>query len=640
MKTSASEEERIRIGGWLVDPVLLQIGKGEATHRLEPKVMRLLLFLAAKAPHVVSREEILEEVWEGRAVVDEAVTRAVSLLRQAFGDDAKQARYIETIPTRGYRLIATVEPISRPISPSAATSATANTSVSDRAAVTAASVDRQAPFPEAPRSRGWLPLVLAVLFLAGLLFVQPWRGSGMASPGEPRPAIAVLPFENLSGEARDLYLSDGLTEEMIHQLAGIGSLRVVSRSSSMRFRGVSEQISEVGEELGVSLLLEGSVLVSGDRARISARLIRLEADEYLFSRTYDRELKDILSLQREVARDVVRETRVQLTSSERLRLSSAETVDPEAYRLYLQGHHAIRQRTNEGLQLAEVLLLRSVEQAPEFALAWSSLADAQLLALQYHLPGNDLEKARVTLEKALALEPERAQVYAAQGLFHVLGDQDWERAESSYTRALELEPSNSTARRRYSELLALAGRYREAVEQARLAVDLDPLSPLAHAVYGHRLNSVKRYADAARELQLAEDLGASFTWHFRELANALERLGDGPGAAVARRADIARQGGHEEELPALDRAIASSGLDGYWTWRRQRLAQFPDSNRFSLAEAYAATGATEEALKWTAEAIKVDVIWFLHGHRSPAFDALRSDPRFLELVRGLHVWTP
>ncbi len=212
----ALEEGSFYVGSGLVEPAPLRIGQGESIQRLEPQVMRILLFLAARAPKVVSREEILEEVWEGRAVVEETVTRAISLLRQAFGDDAKRSRYIETIPTQGYRLIAAVKQISK--------------------ADTGEVCDQSTQQWRLPRAMRWLLAALALVLLTALTIRLSMSSPDVVDMAEPRPAIAVLPFENLSGEAKDLYLSDGLTDEMIHQLAGIGGLRVVSRTSSMQFR--------------------------------------------------------------------------------------------------------------------------------------------------------------------------------------------------------------------------------------------------------------------------------------------------------------------------------------------------------------------------------------------------------------------
>ncbi|MCH9646758.1 MAG: winged helix-turn-helix domain-containing protein [Deltaproteobacteria bacterium] len=659
----AAQSGRLKVGPWRVEPDLLLIRNGSTVHRLEPRVMQLLLFLAAKAPAVVSREEIFQVVWSGRSVVDETLTRAVSLLRQAFGDDPRRPSYIETIPTRGYRMIASVSPVEEEVPEPVSTPAEEPTEerTEQRTEEPALSEPnrelRESALPETQPSptlrplvpgfrRSWI-LVAALLFFASAgLAAKWWRASlvpgavEVAAP-QDRPTIAVLPFENLSGEPRDLYLSDGLTEEIIHQLAGIGGLKVVSRISSMRFRDSTEPLASIAEQLGVGLLLEGSALVVEGRARISVRLLRLDQAEHLFSRTYDRNLEDILSLQRAVARDIARETQVRLTPAEQVRLSASQTVDPEAHRLYLQGQQALRRRTADDVRAALALLENAVEKEPGFALAWSSLADAHLLSVQFQLPGEGHRAAQRAIDRALALDSNLAQAHCAQGLLLTLRDQDWEGAEASYLRSIALEPSYATAHQWYSEMLTLAGRYEESLEPVRIAVELDPLSPVVHAALGQRLSAAKRYADAIWELESAEDLGASFSWHFRELGYAFIRLGDEGAAAKAFRREIERQnGGDAGELAEIDAAVTLGGLQGYWTWHHERLGDFPDSNPFLNAETAAATGQTELALRWLAKTLDDDIFWFLHRQRSPAFDGLRDDPRYLEQVGHLPLWTP
>jgi len=658
-QSEGAENGRLKVGAWLVEPDLLLIRNDETVHRLEPRVMQLLLFLAAKAPAGVSREEIFQVVWSGRSVVDETLTRAVSLLRQAFGDDSRRPGYIETIPTRGYRMIAPVdrvlegfaEPISTPAVESALEPANLpslsepgseppDPALSDPHP----SLASHEAVPGFPRS--WILVAALVFFASAGLAANWWRASLVPSASDvatlqDRLTIAVLPFENLSGDARDLYLSDGLTEEIIHQLAGIGGLKVVSRTSSMRFRDRSEPMAAIAKQLGVGLLLEGSALVVDNRVRIGVRLVRLGQAELLFSRTYDRNLEDILSLQRAVARDIARETQVRLTPAEQVRLSSSQTVDPEAHRLYLQGLQALRRRTADDVRAALALLENAVEKEPSFALAWSTLADAHLLSVQFQLRGEGHRAAQRAIERALTLDSNLAQAHCAQGLLLTLRDQDWERAEAAYLRAIALEPSYATAYQWYSEMLTLSGRYDESVDQVRIAVELDPLSPVVHAALGQRLSAAKRYADAIWELESAEDLGASFSWHFRELGYAFTRLGDEGAAAIAFRREIERQnGGDSGELAEIDAAVAQGGLQGYWSWHHQRLSDFPGSNSFLNAETAAATGQKELALRWLAKTLDDEIFWFLHRQRSPAFDELRGDPRYLELVGHLPLWSP
>ena len=398
----ASSDRRVQVGEWLIEPELLQVRSPGEVRRLEPKVLSLLLFLVDRAPTVTSREEIFQAVWEGRVVVDETLTRAVSLLRQALGDDSKHPRYIETIPTKGYRLVADVREVAPPPEGSAGRLPTGS--------------PVPAPTSSTRTSRTSRPILLVgALVLASLvaLGLQLRRGTPEDSVPPARPSIAVLPFANPSGDVEGLYLADGLTEELIHQLARIAGLKVVSRTSSMHFREADEPTSAIGRKLGVDYLLEGSVMVVDDLVQIRSRLIRLDRDEHLFSRSYDRKLEEIFALQREVARDVVGETQVRLTAAERTRLSSSDPIDPRAYRLYLQGLQALGRRTPAGLRRSLDLLGQVVEQTPDFAPAWSTLAHAHLLTVQFQIDEDGLREAQLALDRALALDPDSAAAYCA-----------------------------------------------------------------------------------------------------------------------------------------------------------------------------------------------------------------------------------
>ncbi|MBZ0112125.1 MAG: winged helix-turn-helix domain-containing protein [Thermoanaerobaculia bacterium] len=614
----------MRIGEWVVEPTLLQIRRDDTTRRLEPIGMSLLLLLADRAPGVITRDEIFEIVWEGRAVVDETLSRAISVLRHALDDDARSPRYIETIPTKGYRLIAVV----------------------DRDGVGESRPSAQSDSRVRPASstlRWSLPVALFVVLLAALwvalLLPRARRSTPTPAPAMLRPAIAVLPFSNLSG-GDELFFSDGLTEELIHQLSGIAGLKVVSRTSSMKFRDSPASAGEIASQLGVQYLLEGTVLVVDDEVRITTELVRPDRDEQLFSRTYDRRLEDVLGIHRAVARDVAREIRVQVTEGERVRLGASTAIDPEAYRLYLRGVWAMRQRTGEEMTHALELLQAAVAREPDFALAWSALADAHLLSVGYLMRPTGHEDAQQALATALALDPDLAQAHASLGLLYTSRDQDWSRAEVAYLRAIELEPSYVTAQQWYSEMLALTGRYAEAVDRARIAVDLDPLSPLVHAALAQRLSAAKRYREAVSEFQTAEGLGATFVWHLRELSYTLFRLGDEAGAAAARRLEAARSGADDHQLAALDESIAAAGLGGFWKWQLAYLESQPNSPPFAMAEASAGLGLREAALAWIGKTIESDVLWVLRGQRTPAFDRLRDDPAYLQMLGSYALWRP
>ncbi len=631
------------VGDWRADPSDLTLSSdGREPQRLEPKVMALLIFLAERAPDVVGRDEIFEQVWQGRAVVDGALSRAISLLRQALGDDKRQPRYIETVPRRGYRLVAPTERIPRPRpNPGSKSDSDPMLPESDSRTSVGASikttVEVSDPSPTGSAGR-WLWLVIPMLIL-GLAFLG-WRGSKKGEPPSAAPVagdpirIAVLPLDMLGAEAEDTYLSDGLTEELIHQLSGLSALGVVSRTSVTAAKAEGLTAAQIARKLRIHYLLEGSVLAAGERLRITIQLIALDQDQHLWSRTYDRAMVDVLDLHREVALDVATQVNGALTHTEQHRLASREPVDGEAYRLYLQGRQRLDRRTRKNVTRALDLLRRSVELDPNLAAAWAILGKAHLLSELYvSVPqAQAYARAQEAIDTALALDPGLAEAHVSLGLLRLFRDWDWDGAEASYRSAIQRAPSFALAHQWLSECLSLAGRHEAALESIRRAADLDPLSPLVHAAWGQRLNAAGRHREALEQLKSADALGAEFAWHLREAAYAHERLGDVQAALDAHVERMRRRGVTGADLEALQQAAAIGGLKGYWSWQYQRLSGIPTREPMLMAEALAGSGAHEQAWPWLEAAVAKRGSWFLHLVKSPALDPLRDDPRFQKLM--------
>lgn len=629
------------IGEWLVEPDLLRIVRDDASHKLEPMAMRLLVFLAERPAEVISRAEILKEVWEERVVVDETLSRGMSLVRQALGDNAQDPSYIETIPKRGYRLIASVRPH------------IAKAETLSGAGPSELTSDEGRSSDSGPLR--WRMTLMLVALLALVAFWQVERSGETAARDASqmpstevetphRPGIAVMPFKNLSPEPGNAYLAEGLTEELIHQLASVSGLRVVSRTSSMHFRDSDALAPEVARVLGVDYLLEGTVLVIGQRLRISAQLIRPDQDDHLMSRTYDRDLSEVLDLQREVAKDVAENTRTKLSPTEATRLTRDRPVNSEAYRTYLQGHQLIQRRREVDRGLDQ--LQHAVDLDPGFAPAWAALADAYLLSNSYAGRSEDsaYSGAEAAITKALELDPKLAAAHASLGLLRVQRDHDWPGSESSYRRAIELERSYVTARQWYSELLSITGRHDEALHQIGIALELDPLSPLIHAAAGQRLNAAGRYLEALNRFQDVEALGADFSWHLRERSWALTRLGRHRESLDIRLAQTReRRSGDDSSMAELEQSIRQHGLSGYYASEVERLLamrQRGPGYPTWLATAYAGAGQTEEAFEWLAAAAQKRNLWLLHTLKNPAFDGIREHPRFAEILGDLPPWHP
>lgn len=603
---------RFEVGDWLVDPGLSEIRRDGRLIRLEPKVMELLAFLAGNAGETVSREDLLDAVWPGQHVVEGVLTRAASQLRQALGDDAAQPSYLQTVPKRGYRLIA-------PVRPETVQNPTASST-------------------GAPQGRPWILATTMILVALVALAVIRLRAVPSEEPEEP-VSIAVLPLLNLADDASQEYFSLGMTEALITELAKVSGLRVVSRTSVMRFRETDLSLPEIARELGVSTLLEGSVLQADGRVRITTQLIRAETDDHLWAESYDRELADVLTLQSDIARAVVREIEVRLTPIEEARLAAAGRVDAETHRWYLKGRYHWSLRTPEDLALGRDFFKQAIARDPTFAPAWAGLADALVHLSGYsHLPPQQaFPQARDAALEALRLQPDLAEAHASLALVDFTLDWDAPSAEASFLRAIELKPSYATAHQWYSELLSLVGRHQEALVEAELARQLDPFSPIVRAAVGQRLNAAGRYAAAVETLGDALNLQPKLAWAHRERAWALSRLGRDDEALRAHEEEMRQRGLTTHELEALQAATGESGMRGFWGWQAARLGRLAVAGwvpAILWAEAYAGAGDTERALDWLERAAEERGLFLPHIKRSPAFDSLREHPRFRTVERG------
>ncbi|MEM7352268.1 MAG: winged helix-turn-helix domain-containing protein, partial [Acidobacteriota bacterium] len=375
---------------WSIQPAAGTASSGDETIRLEPKVMAVLVYLAGRAGEVVPKDDILDEVWRGTFVKEVVLARGISELRRLLGDDARDPRLIETIPKRGYRLIAEVEPL-------------------ESAGPLA--------WPE-PGRRSWLGLIpaLAAVALATVVLVS-WL---YASWAKPHPSsIVVLPFRNLSGDTESDYFSDGMTEDLIAALSKIRQLRVVSRTSAMTYKDSTENLRAIGRELGVASVVEGSVRRENNRVRITAQLIDVGTDTHLWVETYDRELAGIFDIQRSVADRIAAALEAELTAEERRELERSPTREFTAHDRYLRGREHYLRYQPEANETAIGLYLRALDLDPRFALAQAALASAYALRVtNYGLGSASLEPAESAAQAALALDPDLPEAHKALGMVY------------------------------------------------------------------------------------------------------------------------------------------------------------------------------------------------------------------------------
>ena len=612
-------EGKFRIGEWLVDLRANTISAGGRVVHLEPKVMGMLAQLAGRPGDVISKESLLQSVWADTFVSEHVLKVAVSELRKALGDDARSPRFIETIPKSGYRLIA-------PVSPAAG--------AADDGPLAASA-------PKARRAPGRWKLGAAVALLSALLLAWQFAPAGRkAAPGHGPGAIdalAVLPLKNLSGDADGEYFADAMTDQLITDLARAGRVRVISRTSAMQYKEARKPLPEIARELNVDAVIEGSVLRSGDRVRVTVQLIEAATDRHLWAESYERDLRDVIALQRGLADDAARQVMGRVGGGALPASVRARPIDPLAYEAYIKGRFFWNQRTDEGLRSSVGYFEEAVGRDPEYAAAHAGLASAHTV-LGFNspvAPHDSYPKARRAALRALELDPSLGEAHTVLGAIKHKYDLDWEGAEESYLRAIELDPGYATAHQWYAIYLMSRARFDEALGELRRAQELDPLSLVIRVDRGWVLYTARRYDEAIAELRQTFEMNPRFPGsYFLVLA-------------------YAKNGMHDEALAELDRVTAVNGdsavyasLRGYVHAlagrRAAALATLRELERrrgvdhslpYQFAMLHAALGDQARAVGWLERIHREGSSWQPFLSVEPELDALRSSTRFQALLR-------
>jgi TolB-like protein/DNA-binding winged helix-turn-helix (wHTH) protein/Tfp pilus assembly protein PilF len=640
---SVTTPEPIRFGDRLeLDVRLYQLRRSGRVVKLERIPMELLLLLVEQRGQVITREQIIERVW-GKDVfldTDNSINAAIRKIRQALKDDPEQPRFVQTVTGRGYRFIAPVQDAgvasvpedSSPPPPPAAESAIAH----------GVEVARDAGARSlSARIRVGLLVAFVVLILALGAYLLRSRPRANPQPSEGRVMLAVLPFENLTGDAGQDYFSDGMTEEMITQLGNLdpSHLGVIARTSVMHYQHSREPLAQVGHELGVHYVLEGSVRRDSGNVRITAQLIQMKDQSHVWARQYDRELKGLLTLQGEIAHEIADE--IQLTLGGPLKFNPAHrTVPPstasyEAYDLYLRGRYFWNKRTYEDFKQAAEYFQQAIAKDPNYARAYAGLADTFGLISVWHWgPPNELmPKARNAAIKALELDENLAEAHTSLALIAENYDYDWPTAEKEFRRAIQLDPGYSTAHQWYAECLSFQGRFDEALAESEHARQLDPLSLIIATDHGVILYFSRQYDRAISQFRSVLDMDPQFdraktiiNAYVEEgrFAQALEEVKRGlpPDDSLWTSATKAYVYGRWGQTAQAERELA----------KLKRISRDPDSWYFAWA--YVGTGRKDQAIaalqKAYAERSNVVTLKV-----EPAFDPLRSDPRFQDLLHRL-----
>lgn len=610
---------------------------------LTPKAFDTLLLLVENHGALVPKEEFLQKLWPDSFVEEVALPHNISHLRKALGNGSNEPALIETVPKRGYRFIGNVREI--------------HDAGLDLEVPTAAEADAARPTTAIPdqdlRPSHWAPkppptkrlsprivwsavfvLVAAGLGLTSFFFMG---HSGSAGATADIHSIAVLPLANLSGDPEQEYFTDGMTDELITDLARLGSVRVISRTSTARYKQAQKSLPEIAGELNVDAIVEGTVRSSAGRIHVTAQLVQARPEKHLWAQSYDRPLGDAVALQEELARAIAGAIHTSITPEQRAQLGQSRNVSPEAYQLYLKGRYFWNRRTEEGLRKAIEYFSQSISIAPDYALAYSGLADSYNLLHFYGgvAPEELVPKARAAAQKALELDDRMAEAHTSLAYLTQRFDWDWATAEAEYKRALELNSNYATAHHWYAEYLMVRGRFPEAQEELRKARELDPLSLEINTDEGLPFYFTRQYDRAIHEYQQVVQMDPNFAPVHFALRDVYELKGAFDEAVEEFRKGVALSGGREAMVEPLAQAFAQRGPQGYWHKRLDLALHGPKELRATptqIANLYAALGDKKQALEWLGKAYASrddELVWLAV---EPWHDGLRSEPEFVELV--------
>jgi len=595
--------------------------------RLEGQPAVVLAMLLERPNELVTRGELQKKLWSGDTFVDfdQSLNAAIRRLRTVLDDSAESPRYVETLARRGYRWIAPLH---------------------DEPLITA---DEALPVP---RSTNWRNAAWLVLAACGATAAFYLAYSGLRSrPASGKVLLVVLPFQNLSEDPQQEYFADGMTEEMITQLGSLNpeQLGVIARTSALQYKASHKNAGQIARELNVNYLLEGSVRRDEQRIRVTAQLIQASDQAEIWADSYDSDIADVLKVQSEAARAIASQIRLQLTKQTELRLSNAQRVNAVAHDAYLEGEHAWDVRDREGMARSIEQFQRAIEIDPSYARAYAALARAYALSPVYSvMPASEaMPKARDAATRAITLDASLAEGHCMMGFIKAHYEYDWAAAEQEFKIALKLNPSDPYAHLFYSNsYLSPRRRHDEAIAEMTRAIALDPFSPRIQSFLGRTYTWARRYDDALVQLQKTTEIFPSFAIEHERLAHLYTYRGEYDNAITEE--TRARILAHQDPRSvvklegSLRKALATHGPRGYWEKMLELSRQSDNApeaytTNDNLAIIYARLGEKEKALQVLEQAYQERQLHMTEIAVEPAFDVLRSEPRFQSLVRQIGV---
>ena len=630
---------RVRFGAFELD---LSTGELRSIEAFDPnnkvllreQVFQLLRMLLERRGKIVTREEIKGRLWPEDVVVDfdHSINATIKVLRRALGDSPDNPRYIETLARRGYRLMPPIQCL-EPVA------GTALKKAPQQCEQSAAEISKNgARVQQQMKPHWWKAVVVlaSVVILAGTGYVS-WRYFRF-TPLPRKIMLAVLPFQNLTGDPNKEYLADGLTEETISKLGRLipEQLGVIARTSVMGYKHKDERLDQIGRDLSVQYVLENSLRESGDHIRLTAQLIQVKDQTHLWSQDYDYTARDILNVEDDVANAVAREIRVRLTSKQQAESAQSHPVNPGAFDAYLQGHYYFERDTDKDTEMSATYYERATRLDPSYPLAWVGLSRVRNwqanLGLIPAVEGHRL--AREAVERALALNPNLAEAHTQMGRIKQLVDFDWAGADASFRRAVVLEPGNPEVVRTAAGSAATLGRFDEALSLARQAVDLDPLNADSWVLLAEKRFFMGQLEQASEDFKKALKLNPDVVAAHTGLSQVYVMQGR-PHDALSEiefiRYDPVRAFLYPIANYALGRKRESDAA------LSEFVTKYHADGAYQIAEVYAFRNQSDEAFEWLDRAYAQHDGGLIEAKVDPLFKSLHSDPRFVAFLKKLNL---
>ncbi len=630
MATQPLASRRLLFDEFELDVRAGQLRRQGVPLRLRGQPLQVLEMLLEHAGDVVTREELQSRIWPADTFVDydHSLHNAIARIREVLADSAENPRYIETLPRRGYRYIGPLEDAQ------ASRLSVENAEGAGKLVSLAAPEKRKNHLAAVVRTA-----IVCAFFALGLIAWTRWRSANAEAAASPIHSIAVLPLSNLSGDPSEEYFADGTTDQLITDLAQIGSLRVISRTSVMQYKGTTKSLPQIARELNVDAIVEGSVIRSGDRVRVTAQLLRASTDQHIWAETYDRDHGDILKLQSELSYAIAQQVRAEITPRQRVQMRKARVVDPAAYDSYVQGrlYFTTEYTKADSLRKAQHLFQEAMQKDPNFALAYAGLADTYVyLAFAGAIPRDEASRyARKDLARALELDDTIGEAYDTLGVLSWSFDWDWEAADRAFNRALELAPSYSCAHEDRAVFLAFLGRRSEALAEIAKIDQLDTGFSSAQSE-SNAYFELRDYADlieASKRGLILNPKDSSQHYYLGAGYQGTGRLQE----AIAEYQKAMETSDDPRPRVALAHAWAATGEKGKAGKMLHDLEhnQKAMASLYTMATIYAGLGENDRALDSLKKACLEKSLDAGRIRSDFLLDSLRSDPRFQDLLRHI-----